>query len=546
MPIPAVPLRPATVLVIDDEPDNFDVVEALLYEENYDLHYASSGENIFARFARVDPDVLLLDVMMPDVDGLALCHQIRNNAQWRNLPIIMVTALTNKEDLAACLEAGADDFISKPVNKTELKARINSILRIKAQYDDLQALLRLQEDMMHMVVHDLRNPLTVVALAAGMLQLPNLKPEMRHQKVEQITLSVQRLQSLIDSILLMAKLQAGKLTLDYTAIDLQDYCANTIEEFQAIAQEYSVSLRLDFDEASVPLTLALDKTLFRRILDNLIANALKFSPQNGTVTLRVYGDDQGSTFLAIQDEGPGVDPKLQDQIFERYEIGSAVQHVAQLGLGLAFCKMAIEAHGGTITVANNQTQGSTFTVCMPLQSERAACLGEQNEARKANAASSLQESWKNLYLSDFNVSNPFEADPGLDSLETASSSASSSTSSSASPLRTPSTSSSSHSSPISAASSPLHSSSNLPTNSPSNPPSLAPQLPDPPHTPTPPHSSNSPEIPDITTDFADDFPTLPSVAEPNSPTDPQSNLQATFQWLEKVAYSSSHLLCPDS
>lgn len=542
MPIPAVPSRLATVLVIDDEPDNFDVVEALLYEENYDLHYASSGENIFARLARVDPDVLLLDVMMPDVDGLALCHQIRSHAQWRNLPIIMVTALTNKEDLAACLEAGADDFISKPVNKTELKARIHSILRIKAQYDNLQALLRLQEDMMHMVVHDLRNPLTVVALAAGMLQLPNLKPEMRQQKVEQITLSVQRLQSLIDSILLMAKLQTGKLTLDYTPIDLQDYCTDTIEEFQTIAQEYSVRLRLVFDEASVPLTLALDKTLFRRILDNLIANALKFSPPNSTVTLRVYGDDQGSTFFAIQDEGPGVDPKLQDQIFERYEIGNAVQNVAQLGLGLAFCKMAIEAHGGNITVANNETQGSTFTVCMPLQSEGAAYPDEQNEARNAKVASSLQESWKNLYLGDFNTPNPFEAAPGLASLETARSSTSSSTS----PQRSPSASSSSRSSPSSAAGSSLNSSTNLPTNPPKNAPSLAPQPPEAPQGPTPAHPANSSDISEITTDLADDFPALPSVSEPSSPTDPQSNLQATFQWLEKVTYSSPHLLCPDA
>lgn len=365
MSLTAPPRNPATILVIDDEPDNFDVLEALLDEENYDLHYASSGRDLFARLARVNPDVLLLDVMMPDVDGLAVCRQVRNHAQWRSLPIIMVTALTHKDDLAACLGAGADDFISKPVNKTELKARIKSILRIKAQYDDLQALLRLQEDMMHMVVHDLRNPLTVVALGAGMLQLPNLKPGMQREKIEQINLAVQRLQSLIDSILLMAKLQAGKLTLDRTAIDLQDYCTLVIEDFQAICTEYEVTLRLNFDETSAPLTLNLDATLFRRILDNLIANALKFSPPQSTVTLQVYGDDQGKTFLALQDEGPGVDPSLQDQIFERYEIGSSVKHVAQLGLGLAFCKMATEAHGGTITVTNNPTKGSTFTICIP-------------------------------------------------------------------------------------------------------------------------------------------------------------------------------------
>lgn len=359
--------RPATILVIDDEPDNFDVLEALLHGENYSLHYASSGQNVFSRLARITPDVLLLDVMMPDVDGLTICRQIRADANWHTLPIIMVTALTDKEDLADCLAAGANDFISKPVNRLEMQARIRSMLRIKQQYDDLQALLHLQEDMMNMVVHDLRNPLTVVALGAGMLQMPNLKPEVQQQKVEQINVSVQRLQSLIDSILLMAKLQTGKLSLDYSPVDLQDYCTAAIQDFQTIAKEYSVHLSIDFDESSAPLTLHLDQTLFRRILDNLISNALKFSSPDNAVTLRVYGDDRGNTFLALQDEGPGVDPKLQNQIFERYEVGQSVQHVSQLGLGLAFCKMATEAHGGTISVTNNATRGSTFTVCIPSQ-----------------------------------------------------------------------------------------------------------------------------------------------------------------------------------
>lgn len=130
----------ASVLVVDDEPDNFDVIETLLSREQYYLNYASNGLKLFDRLHSAHPDVILLDVMMPDVDGIEVCRQIKANAQWQHIPIIMVTALTAKEDLARCLDAGADDFISKPVNGVELRARVRSMLRISKQHRNIQNL----------------------------------------------------------------------------------------------------------------------------------------------------------------------------------------------------------------------------------------------------------------------------------------------------------------------------------------------------------------------------------------------------------------------
>jgi diguanylate cyclase len=132
----------AKILVIDDEPDNFDVIEALLHKDNYRLSYAASGQNGLDRLATEQPDVILLDVMMPHLDGIEVCQRLRQNAQWQNVPIIMVTALNAKEDLAKCMEAGANDFISKPVNGLELRARVRSMVQISQQYQNIQQLLQ--------------------------------------------------------------------------------------------------------------------------------------------------------------------------------------------------------------------------------------------------------------------------------------------------------------------------------------------------------------------------------------------------------------------
>jgi diguanylate cyclase len=127
-----------SILIIDDEPDNFDVIEILLSQQDYQLHYAASGKDAIATMDSFNPDLILLDVMMPEMDGIEVCRRIKAMPQWAAIPIIMVTALTSKEDLSLCLEAGADDFLSKPVNSLELRARVRSMLRIRQQYQQLE------------------------------------------------------------------------------------------------------------------------------------------------------------------------------------------------------------------------------------------------------------------------------------------------------------------------------------------------------------------------------------------------------------------------
>lgn len=356
-------MKNASILIVDDEPNNFDVIETFLYNENYQLYYAQNGHKAITSLERVEPDVILMDVMMPEMDGLETCRLIKQNPRWQTVPIIMVTALTSKEDLARCLSAGADDFISKPINGLELRSRVHSMLRIKYQYDQVQELLQWRQDMVNMMVHDLRNSLTSMILSAHILKYPNLPLEKQKLKVNQIISAGEELQSMIDGLLIMAKLESGKMGLNYSEVEIYSFCQSVVKEFTAIAENKNIQFISVLPKPGS--SIKVDEPIFRRIINNIVSNAVKFSPANSKIILRANYLADGLAKFEIVDFGPGVKKELQEKIFDKYEIGTKINNTSQTGLGLAFCKMAIEAHGGKITLQDNHPQGSIFTVEVP-------------------------------------------------------------------------------------------------------------------------------------------------------------------------------------
>lgn len=203
----------ASILVVDDETDNFDTVDLLLAQENYQLFYAANGFEAISHLQDHQPDLILMDVRMAKMGGIEACSQIKENPLWRHIPIIMITALASKSEMAACLEAGADDFIAKPVHGVELRARVRSMLRVRKQYLALEESLQLRTDLANMIVHDLRSPLAAIMLSCDLMQRCYEMPERQMRSVERISAAGRQLQSLIDSLLTIAKLEAGKLTL---------------------------------------------------------------------------------------------------------------------------------------------------------------------------------------------------------------------------------------------------------------------------------------------------------------------------------------------
>lgn len=354
------------VLVIDDEPANFDVIEILLFKEGFELHYKDNGAAAIADLGEIKPDIILLDVMMPDMDGIEVCQHLKNDPQWHHIPIIIVTALSDKEDLARCLDAGADDFVSKPINSTELRARVRSMLRIKSQYDRIQDTMRLREEMMQTIVHDLRNPLIGIMLGCDSLRAVDMSDRAK-KRIDQIGKTIEQMRLLIDDILTIGRIEAKKLVLNLTKIDLVAMAKSAIDDIEPLTFNKHIQVLGEFP--TEPVYISGDKNLIRRVIDNLIDNAVKFSPQQSSIILKIEclpknPDRQDLVKFQVIDSGIGISPEQKQVIFEKYEVGNIVTGVSQIGLGLSFCKMTIEAHQGEISVANNHPKGSVFTILL--------------------------------------------------------------------------------------------------------------------------------------------------------------------------------------
>ena len=349
------------ILVVDDEIHNFDVIEALLFKDKYELKYAADGVQALELLNTIQPDLILLDVMMPGLDGIEVCRRIKSNPHVRHIPIVMATALDSKEDLASCLEAGADDFISKPISGLELRARVKSMLRIKQQYDILKETLQMRDDLSTMIVHDLRNPIGNILFACVLL-LQKEVDEKQKQKIEQIVDAAQRLSALTDDLLIMAKMESGSLKLNPTSVDINDLINRLVEEFSSLASHNDIQIITQLSATKIEISI--DANLFRRLLENLLSNAIKFSPPDSEVIIKVDRLDLPEKNIQIQvsDRGMGVKDEFKQSIFNKYETGTKFKDVNQIGLGLAFCKMVVEAHQGKIYVEDNQPKGSIFTV----------------------------------------------------------------------------------------------------------------------------------------------------------------------------------------
>ncbi|MCB8985465.1 MAG: hybrid sensor histidine kinase/response regulator [Ardenticatenaceae bacterium] len=351
--------RQPVVLIVDDDPTAQQTTEMLLLQQGYALHFAASGPEALSRVAPINPDVILLDVMMPGMDGFAVCRELKTAVATQHIPVVLVTALDSKADLARGLEAGADDFIHKPVNGLELRARVRSMLRIKQRHDDLQTTMQLRQDLANMIIHDIRSPLTTITMYCDLLQ-QTTTPE-GQEALQTITGQVNRLNSYLTDMLMMAKMENGSLVLLRTAVDLSDLVQTVCETYGPLAAQKSVSLELELP--LLPLAADLDANLWQRVLDNLLSNALKFSPVGGRIGLRLQPWANGRFHLQVRDEGPGIAPEHRETIFDKFEIVRAGRRdVKQVGLGLAFCRLVVEAHNGRIYTSANEPHGAIFTV----------------------------------------------------------------------------------------------------------------------------------------------------------------------------------------
>lgn len=373
-----------SILVVDDEPNNFDVIETFLNEQDYILHYAAGGQEALDSLDIFLPDVILLDVMMPGLDGIEVCRRIKAMPQWHPVPIIMVTALTSKEDLARCIEAGADDFISKPVNSLELRARVKSMLRIKQQYDRINTLYSLQENtidvlqnnldelcgnLAYTLPHELNTPLNGIFGVVGLLveDYEEMSSEEIHELLVIAQKSLQRLEKLTKRFFQYAQLEMFsnnpktaevRNTLP-AKISTQTIIKNTTKNK---AESVDRTGDLVWDIADLEVCIAEKDLVF--IVDELLENAFKFS-HAGTPVQILTQLKEGEFHLIVADQGRGMTP---DQIskmgaFIKFDLKDYQQQ--GIGLGLKIVKRLVENNGGKFLISSVYKQETTVHITLP-------------------------------------------------------------------------------------------------------------------------------------------------------------------------------------
>jgi len=387
--------EPERVLIVDDQDLVLRTLDAILAVEHYRVEHAPDGPTALLRARAEPPDIILLDLMMPGMTGFEVCRRLRADPDTSQTPIIVLTALADRRVLVSALEAGADEFITKPVAGVELRARIRTMLRIRRQNVELQQLMLRRDMVTHMMVHDFRGPLSIISGAAEMLARDCATGARTAVHLGRIQEGVTRLGGLVDQILLIGKSESGLLAATKTQCSVSDLLLRVVESFEDSGRRRKIEMVNSFPAG---VQAEVDADLLRRVVENLLSNAFKHAPPDSNVALSggvspASGDTAEMLEIRVSDQGPGIPRHLRQAVFDLYaSTGLDEKGELGFGLGLPFCRMAARLHGGEVQVDDNVPSGATLTIRIPrvapvlLQADAAAAGGAAPDPHRSREA----------------------------------------------------------------------------------------------------------------------------------------------------------------
>lgn len=359
-----------TILIVDDIPQNLDMLNGLL-SQKYRIQVANRGQRALEiAAAHPQPDLILLDIMMPGLDGYETCRKLKADKRTGEIPVMFITAMDEMENECQGFEAGAVDYILKPVSAPILLARVATHLRMHRQqselersYASLEEAESMRDSLTHMIIHDMRSPLMGIMMGIEVLSEGLPKDDSDRKYATMVTTATRVLNEMVSSLLDIHRIEEGKLELKRTSCDLKALAATAMEHLAGSAEIQNVSLNLSGSTARV----CADETLLHRVFLNLLSNAVKFTPSGERVGI-ILREQNGQARVEVTDRGPGIPKAYHEKIFEKFGQVEMRQNREKhsTGLGLTFCKLVIEVHGGDIGVESEPGQGSTFWFDLPL------------------------------------------------------------------------------------------------------------------------------------------------------------------------------------
>ena len=361
----------STVLLVDDKPDNLDVLLAYLHDAQLRMLVAQSGEEAIHITERFLPDLILLDVLMPPgIDGFETCRRLKASDATADIPVIFITALSDVNEKIRGFQVGGVDYITKPLRHEEVLARVHTHLLLRRQRRQLEIENASKDKFFSIIAHDLRGPLhSIHELArANKELLERQEYEQVKKLVELEYAATENLTKLLENLLTWARIQQGTIEFRPQMLNVAHLCRYAIDILKPTALQKQITLTSEL--AGEALVFA-DMNMLETIIRNLIANAIKFTPLGGSVTVAMTQKRDAVT-IAVIDTGVGIDaayvPKLFDIGVKFRRTGTANEKGT--GLGLILCKEFVERHGGTMHVESEVNRGSTFSFTLPLNNEQ--------------------------------------------------------------------------------------------------------------------------------------------------------------------------------
>lgn len=377
------------ILIVDDNSVSIRMLVHVLKKKDYELAISKNGSQALTMLEDIQPDLILLDIMMPDLDGFKVCRTLKDNPRTKEIPIIFLTAKEETEDLVQAFELGAVDYVTKPFNGLELLARVQThldlkfardtqkellikleekLIEIKEKNEKLEELNKIKNEFLGMAAHDLRNPLGVIQVTSEYLLISDLNDNLSEEQIDllrEINTSSEYMRDMLNELLDITAIESGQLKLEIKVEDYITFLKHIIKLNKPLADRKEISLELDVNDIIPPMSF--DRNKITQVLNNLITNAIKFSWPDTEITVEVR-KEQDYIITGIIDQGQGIPSDEINNMFKPFQKTSvkATAGERSTGLGLAITKKIVEGHGGKISVESLVGKGTKFSFTLPV------------------------------------------------------------------------------------------------------------------------------------------------------------------------------------
>jgi two-component system, sensor histidine kinase and response regulator len=354
------------IIAVDDNAVSLRLLEGMLRKSGYQVRSFSRARPALEAAAERAPELFLLDISMPEMSGYEMCSQLKSDETLQRIPVIFLSASDNAMDKVRAFRCGGADYVTKPFQIDEVRARVEAQLELFRTRQSEKELLRMRSQFISIASHEFRTPLTVILSSTELLEIhaAKLTPEKRNVYIHRIQTAARHMTELLSDVLLIGKADAERVTVRSAPLDADALVATLLDDLRG---SFAASASFSVQTAGAPQPVTTDAKLLRAILQNLLSNAVKYS-RGDRVTVTILIEYRGSGLeIAVADDGIGIPEKDQGNLFELFHRGSNTKSVPGTGLGLAIVKRFVKALGGSVRFQSSEGEGSRFTIALPYE-----------------------------------------------------------------------------------------------------------------------------------------------------------------------------------